>query len=439
MSSTVRALVLLMALATSRAAFAQPTPPVLRANAATVDVRDGDRFLKGDWISDPAVPLDIYVARRTTEAKRITFITDIDSLTFAVQPGQTYDFDILLNGRDVCHTRISTMTQAYRRVGPGPSAGPDTIPLFIRDGKLHLEGTINDSRRLDLIFDTGAEICALYPSARTKGAGLRFDGTTTNSGTGGTTLRRTSSDNRLDIAGLRWDHEPVMYVERQADPADGIVGYPVFEDKVVEIDFDRMVMIVHDSVPAHAAGFARTAMPFRGPLPAVESILGLGDRRVSGLFVLDTAGSGAMIVNQAFATAHGLHGALKSLGTSASRGVGSAVIRNRVLMLPQLTIAGFALPDVPIHVELPSDGNQAPPGGVLCLEVLRRFNTILDFRRHEAYFKPNASFDAPYKATGSGRSVATILAIAAAAALFAGLFLLRVRRRRNLDPGRLAR
>jgi hypothetical protein len=432
MTACTGALCLLGSLIPAQAAHAQQAPPVLKANSTAVDVRDGDRFLKGEWIIDPTVALDVYVARRSTEGKRVTFITDIDSMSFDVQPGHTYDFVILLNGEDACPTRISTMTQSYRRVDPSSTPGPDTIPISIRHGKLHLEGRINDSRMLDFIFDTGAEICALFPSAMPKGARLRLDGTTNNVGTGGTTARQTSSDNRLEIAGLRWDHEPVVYVEKQADRADGIVGYPVFVGKVVEIDFDRMVMAVHDTLPAHAAGFAKTPMPFSGSLPAVESILINGEKRASGLFVLDTAGSGAMVVNQAFAAAHGLHGLMENLGTSTSRGVGNAGIRNHLLLLPQLTIAGFTLPNVPINVELPSDGNEAPPGGVLCMEVLQRFNMILDFQRNEAYFKPNTTFNAPFKARLSGPPWPVILGIAVASVVsFIGLVLLRARRRRS--------
>jgi hypothetical protein len=434
MTAHARALYLLAALIPAQAAPAQQAPAVLKANSAVVDVRDGDRFFKGDWIIDPTAALDVYVVRRTTQEKRVTFITDIDSMSFGVQPGKTYDFVILLNGKDACHTRISTMTQSYRRIDPSPTTQPDTIPISIRHGKLHLEGKLNDSQVLDFIFDTGAEICALYPSAIPKQATLRFDGTTSNSGTGGTTLRQTSSDNRLEIAGLRWDHEPVMYVEKQADRADGIVGYPVFEGKVVEINFDRMLMIVHDTLPAHAAKFAKTAMPFSGSLPAVESALVNGEQRASGLFVLDTAGSGTMVVNKAFAAAHGLHGTMKHLRTSTSRGVGSAGIRNHLLLLPELTIAGFTLTNVPIHVELPADGNEAPPGGVLCMEVLHRFNLILDFQRNEAYFKPNPTFSAPFKARFSGPPWWMILGIAVASVVsVTGLVLLRGRRLRS--PG----
>jgi hypothetical protein len=426
-----RSFCLLSAVVTARLALAQDLP-VLKANSPIVDVQDGDKLLKGVWKVDPAVALDVYDAHRTTADKRVTFITDVDSMSFDVQPGHTYDFIILLNGKDACRTRLSTMTQSYRRVAPNSATGPDTIPIFIRFGKLHLEGRINDSEVLDLIFDTGAEINALYPSGVTKGAKLQLDGTTNNAGTGGITLRETSSDNRLEIAGLRWDHEPVLQLEKQADRADGIVGFGVFDGKVVEFDYDRMVMVVHDRLPEYAAGFAKTPMPLSGSLAAVEAALVNGEQRASGLFVLDTGGSGSMNVNQAFAAAHGLHGAMKTLGGSTSRGVGSAGIRNDVLLLPQLTLSGFDLLDVPINVELPSDGNQAPPGGVLCMDVLQRFNTILDYPRNEAYFRPNTRFKAPFKARYSGFPWFAIVGIAVVSvAALVGLAWLGARRRRN--------
>ncbi|MDO9172844.1 MAG: retropepsin-like aspartic protease [bacterium] len=430
----------MLALCLANAAIAAGAePPVLLANSAAVDVRDGDRFQEGVWVVDPAVALDVYAALRTTAAKHVTFITDVDSLSFDVQPGRTYDFTVLLGGRDSCRTRISTMMQTYGRLGPR-TAGPDTIPISIKKGKLNVVGTINGSGPLNLIFDTGAECGALYPSALDKGAELRLDGTTINAGTGGSTERRTASDNRLDIAGLRWDHEPLIAVERQADRADGIVGWPLFLGKVVELDYDRMIMIVHDELPAKSAGYARTAMPYVGPLTAVEVVLVAGEKREGGLFILDTAGTGTMIVNQAFSAAHGLHGAMRVLGKSTSRGVGSGVIRNEVVLVPELVIAGFSLPDVPVHLELPAAGNQAPPGGVLCLEVLARFNTILDYRRQEAYFQPNSRFDLPFGRRTRGAPWPVVFGVALSiVAVILGVVLTRARRRPPADPSARAR
>ena len=431
---TVRRILCLLILSAPGALPAQESLPVLRAHSTQVDIQDGDVLLKGAWTVDPTVALDVYDVRRSALGKKVTFITDLGSLSFDVQPGRTYDFTLLLDDKVACPTRISTLTQGFKRTATAPLSGPVTIPISISHGKLHLQGRFNDSKPLDLIFDTGADIQVLYPSALRKGARLQFDGSVNNVGTGGRVLRRTSSDNHLEVGGLAWDHERVLYIEKQADHADGIVGYPVFQDKVVELDFDRMLMIVHEVLPAHASGFTKTAMPPAGTLTAVETGLGLGARRESGPLVLDTGGSGTLTVNAAFARAHGLSGAVRKLGNSTLGGVGPAVIRADLVLLPELTLAGQTLKNVPITVELPADGPPAPPGGALFMEVLSRFNLLFDYPRNEAYFKPNARFSAPFK-MGSTRPPWVIplgLASVSAASLFAVTSLVAKRRRRAL-------
>jgi hypothetical protein len=306
------------------------------------------------------------------------------------------------------------MVQGYQRTEKSDKVGPVTIPIYIEHGKLHLKGRVNGSKELDLIFDTGANSCLIYPSAKTKGVVLTFDGTVQNAGSGGTTLRQFSQDNQLEISDVRWDHEPFIYVEKQADNADGLVGFTVFEDRVVEIDFDRMLMVVHDSLPPHSEGFSKTAMPYSGDLPSVEVVMKNGDVSYGGQFILDTAGNACMLVNQAFAASHDMHNSLKKLGSSVSSGVGSGSIANSQLMMPALTLAGHSFRNVPIHVEMPSDWNKAPPGGVICMDVLSRFNTILDFPSNEAYFKPNLRFEEPFKIRGAGPSLLFIASVAGA-------------------------
>jgi len=421
------ALILLLA----QAVGAQDPLPILRAKSAVVDIQDGDLFLEGGWLLDPAAPLDIYLARRSPRAKRVTFITDLESMSFDVEPGRTYDFIIDLEGKGACRTRISTLAGGCRRLGDTGASGPETLPISLRGGMVHLEGTVNGSRTLDLIFDTGADTGLLYPSAVSKGALLHFDGTAQNLATGGTTTRRTSSDNRLQIAGLAWDHEPFLYAESQLQRADGIVGYTVFEDKVLEFDYDRMVMVVHDALPAHAAGFAKIPMPFAGALTAVRIEL-KGDGGVAeGPFILDTAGTGAMHINRAFAKAHGLRELFPQVGTSTSRGLGRAVLANDVLRVPELTLAGFTLRNVPVHVERPSEGDEPPPGGVVCMDVLQRFDALLDYPGRVAYFRPNGRFGHPFKAPASGIPFPVIVgaAVASVALLLGAVGLVRKRRR----------
>ncbi|MBL8763628.1 MAG: aspartyl protease family protein [Phycisphaerae bacterium] len=412
--------------------------PILRANSKIMDVHDGDRLHKGDWSADPSIPLDEFVVPRSAEPRTVTFFTDVEAKSFVIAPGGVTDFIILLNGTDQCRTRISMRAMSARR-SDGTPTGSVTIPITFRKGKPHIEGRINGSQSLNLLFDTGANTTAVYPSARDKGVTLAFDGSLANAGTGGSVTRQTSSDNRLDVGGLYWEHESVLSIEKQADDADGIVGYNVFEDKVVELDNDRMVIVIHDSLPEHAAAYTRVDMPFIASLTAVEGSLVNGSVRATGPMVIDTGGNGTLIVNRPFIEQNGLRAGLQLIGSSRSGGVGPAQIRNEVVRAPGLEIAGFTLPDVPVNVPVSDDAARVAavatetPRGLLCMDVLSRFNMFFDYRRNQAYFKPNTRFVGPFKDRTSGPPVGMTLAVIAGVlgASFVAVKTIRGRRQRR--------
>ncbi|HNW73122.1 MAG TPA: transglutaminase domain-containing protein [Bacteroidales bacterium] len=82
--------------------FAQQALKVIKANSKTVDIKDGNTFKKATWTIVPSARPDIY----KTSAKRVTFYTDLDSISFKVKPGHEYNFVILLNGKDSAFTQI---------------------------------------------------------------------------------------------------------------------------------------------------------------------------------------------------------------------------------------------------------------------------------------------------------------------------------------------
>lgn len=291
--------------------------PVMRANSTSVDVQDGNRLLRGIWTVAPDVELDVYFARRSRGERKITFRNDIDSITFTVRPGQTYDFVVLLDGKHRCRSRISTMRETCRKDGVPDGPAEDAIPFTIGDDhKIHITGRINDSEPLDLLFDMGADSVVLYPSARAKNANVRIDGKVENAGTGGVTTRDTSNNNGVALGGLRWDHESILLIEKQSDRSDGIVGHNLFDDKVVELDYDAMLLRVGDAVPKRAAAWPALPIQFRGTLPAVQARFEGGPEVFDEWLVLDTGSSASVYLDHGTAVQQRLPGFLKRLGSS---------------------------------------------------------------------------------------------------------------------------
>lgn len=88
---------------------AQQKLPIVKATSRTVDVKDGEVYQKGIWNLSPENKPDTYFVLEPVYEKKITFYTDIDSISFNIIPGSNYDFIILLNAKDTCYTQISTV------------------------------------------------------------------------------------------------------------------------------------------------------------------------------------------------------------------------------------------------------------------------------------------------------------------------------------------
>jgi hypothetical protein len=99
----LHSLLLLLIAFASQTAIAQKKLPVIKASSIQVDIKDDNNLHKNAWRIVPEEKLDVY----TTSGKKVTFYTDIDSITFKVDPKVgTYDFVILLNGKDSAKTQI---------------------------------------------------------------------------------------------------------------------------------------------------------------------------------------------------------------------------------------------------------------------------------------------------------------------------------------------
>src|SRR5687768_12632409 len=85
--------------------FAQEAPIVIKATSKHIRILDGDDLREGELV--PELKPDIYVYHRSTKPKRIAYYTNIDSVSFEVKPGDTYNFAIVWNNTDTCYQKLT--------------------------------------------------------------------------------------------------------------------------------------------------------------------------------------------------------------------------------------------------------------------------------------------------------------------------------------------
>lgn len=104
---------LLFLLILNKGVFAQKDLPTIKANSTSVDIRvDDDYFVKGGWELDPIKMPDIFSigSKWLYETKKVTFITDIDSISVIIKPNSKYNFIILLREKIPCYIQIETLS-----------------------------------------------------------------------------------------------------------------------------------------------------------------------------------------------------------------------------------------------------------------------------------------------------------------------------------------
>ncbi|MBK7669747.1 MAG: hypothetical protein IPJ32_21940 [Sphingobacteriaceae bacterium] len=121
----------------------------------------------------------------------------------------------------------------------------------------------------------------------------------------------------------------------------------------------------------------------------IETTLNNGNKEFTGWYLFDTGGSLTVQVSGDYATKNELYGTMKNLGKSNATGNGKGFYENEIVELPILKIFGFSIPEVPIHISS-SDKSFYGEAGIIGNNVLKRFNTIIDYPNATIYLKPNS-------------------------------------------------
>jgi hypothetical protein len=230
-----------------------------------------------------------------------------------------------------------------------------------------------------------------------KKAKINLDGFTENQGTGGFTTEHTSSSNHLQLSALQWKNLPLLYIDYKGSlSSDGVIGFNVFEDKVVEIDYNKSIMIIHSKLPLEKSGYTESKMRHNINGSFIQGTLNNGEKDCTGWFLFDTGGNLTVAVDGDFSTANQLYGTMKKLGNSSTSGTGSNILKSETDILPKLKIVDFVMSGVPIQLQS-STANFFDGAGIIGNSVLERFNVIIDYPNATIYLKPNYLFNKTFR------------------------------------------
>lgn len=364
-------LFLLFFLTISYNLLAQNTMQLIRANSIDVAISDDGILDKNAWVLSPETKPDIYVAERSSQPKWVVFYTDIDSIKVRVYPETRFNFIILLNNKDTCYTQIAG-SKIIKNTLIESKNEHDTIPFELtKYHAIHVKAIVNNKDTIDLHLDLGSLDFSIIKNAF------------------------TNVISTIKIGNLIWEKPNVKLANTVSVGMQGRFGWRAFDDKIVEINYDKKMIIVHKDLPGYYEHYTKSKINFIQSLFCVEAAFHIINHNYPGNFLFDTGSNLAIVVDSVWAATSSFPDSLKVLKKSSFSDGSGRIYQTSLVVVPSLTINNNSLKNIPTS----KLGYSSPVGFQMNYfgnDLLKRFNMLIDLKNDEIYLKSNNLSELPY-------------------------------------------
>lgn len=363
--------------------IAQQKLPVINAQSRSARIYEEGNSVKG-WGIDPKVALDTYTTSKISGKKTVKFKTDIDSISVKLKQGEKFDFIVLLDRKDSCRTRLQGReAKNYSTLKPEIA---DSIPFNVNKFNTNLVNVVlNNIDTLSMNFDTGAtEFSLLEKVLETKVKSKP---------------KLYNSLNEIKL-GHRSYYSKIYDTQNVGDQADGLMGWDLFDGYVIELNYDKNLMVIHSKLPKAVSlnrSFSKFKINYINDKPFIESKISQNGVINKNWFLFDLGYQRTVMLDRELLQNNNFPAdkmeVIKKVMLHGTRNNEIPVITAN---LEKLELGPFLLKNLPAQLL----GENKPMRGInihiLGNEILKRFNTFLDFQKDVIYLMPNQSFNLNY-------------------------------------------
>lgn len=279
---------------------------------------------------------------------------------------------------------------------PKEAEGIDSIPFLLSShNNIILKGLLNDTDSLLLMFHTDAGSMSLISNSTKRMTSIQWSDDTEVNSWGGTSSARFSKNNSFQIGTRIWDSLPVWENENSGPGSDGKIGPNFFENKILEMDFEKGLLMVHATLPNLIDDFQKILLINKEGSFFIEGWTIIDGIRIKNDFLVHSGFGGSILYDNDFSAENKLGEKLEITSESELRDSYGNVLKTKEALLPQFQIGDFLFTDLPIGFFEGSIGNQKV--SVLGGDILKRFHIYWDLKDETLYLKPNGLMEIPFK------------------------------------------
>jgi hypothetical protein len=314
----------------------------------------------------------------------------------------TIVIDSLWSNADIDSTVFSPPASAVSdwRFLRGP--GPARLAFEYSLRHVWLKVSVNGAPPADFLLDTGASITVI-DSAYAAAHGIPAQGRLQASGAGAAGGAALGHVDSLRVAGADGDgvivsdqKVAVLALSPNLEPffwrgVAGVLGYDFISRFVVEVDYDRALLVLHDPRTFRYQGAGKSIpLTFAGNIPVAKARI---DGQFEGEFRLDVGSGSTVDIHGPFAKQHDLESRLGTHYEVTGGGFGGT-FASTVARMKKMEIGPFAWDEPVVLLSGATSGGLASEdyAGNIGNHILERFKATFDYEHHVVYLEPGARF-----------------------------------------------
>ncbi len=262
-----------------------------------------------------------------------------------------------------------------------------------------LKALINKKDTLTFLFDTGATLSVLDKNTA-KRIGVNSIHDEEIEGLGEKKTYQIAKNQEISIGNVLLDsiefvlHDLAFMKKSVGYSFDGIIGYPILDNYVTAINFDKREMSFYSEISmVDVSSYSEHsfAMDKDFSVPQIEIEIQFDNLdKHNGIILFDSGAALSLIINSPFAEKIGLYTEIDKKNTSAILGLGSSASYQKI-RLKSLKFCGYDFPNILAQLASTKSGVSSYKEylGILGAEIINRFNIVLDYSRKKLYLSPS--------------------------------------------------
>jgi hypothetical protein len=368
------------------------------------------------WYIDATTWLPVKSVRSGDDTEITTTYSQWSETGGMLTPGQTTVSETDKPDYQCQQTSLRFEKKVPRKVFNAPEPGlwdvklaPDalSIPFTMESAHIVFQVGVNGSKPVGFLLDTGSDENVINTPWLAE-FGLKTYAKTAATGGGGTAEYDYAAGATFTTPGveLRNQHVAVMDqtgLERALGvPLGGLLGYDFISRFVVEIDYQKNLITLHDPRTWNYRGNGYVVpVTFDGGIPFTNGVISIKNKTIPGFFVLDFGAQETMTLTSPFVKANDLV-SLAQTNAFVNRPSGlenqffsQNNVRGRI---DKVELGKLVEQSIPVNMSVNTKGAYAGENfsGTIGETIFRRYHVFLDYARNRVIFEPTVQAREPF-------------------------------------------